>query len=204
MLVIEIRLYLTFRHEFRFGKQIYMIRHIVDFRMVFQTNRDGVTMTTMRIDNETKEMMELVRSHVRAMNSAAFTSDNSITKKTLKLYIRQYELEYLLDKKDITQHEIDVLDDVIIKRDPSWKESRNRIDSHINQDVRESTKEFGNYLFKKGEFDQKPGYNEILSFLLNFYSKYDKDFINPNLKTKYIVRMEKARKMRNEQQVYNV
>lgn len=170
--------------------------------MVFQTNRNGVTITSMRIDNETKDVMELVRSHIRAINPGAFTSDNSIVKKTLKLYIREYELDYLLHLKKDTMPDIDILDDVIAKKDPSWKESRNRIDSHIDEDVRESIKEFGNYLFKKGEFDQKPGYNEIVSYLFDFYCKYDKDFINPNLKTKYIVRQEKARRLRNKQ-LYN-
>lgn len=172
--------------------------------MVFTTNRDGVTITSMRIDNDTKKMIELVRSHIRAINTAVFTSDNSIVKKTLNLYIREYELQYLLDlKKDITQAEIDALDDIIIKRDPTWEESRNRIDSHINDDIRESTKEFGNYLLEKGEFDKKPGYNEIIAYLLDFYCKHDKNFINPNLKTKYIIRQEKARRMRNKQ-LYNV
>lgn len=182
-----------------------MIHHVVDFTMVFETNRDGVTITSMRIDNDTKDIMELVRSHIRAMNPAAFTADNSIVKKTLNLYIRQYELGYLLEDKmkEIEQSDVNILDDIIIKRDPSWKESRNRIDSHINGDVRESTKEFGNYLFKKGEFDKKPGYNEILSFLLDFYCKYDKDFINPNLKSKYIIRQEKLRRLRNKE-LYNV
>jgi hypothetical protein len=168
--------------------------------MVFPTNRDGVTMTTMRIDNETKDIMELVRSHIKAMNSAAFTSDNSITKKTLKLYIRQYELDYLLHKKEITQKEIDILDNVIATRDPTWKESRNRIDSHVDAEVRESMKEFGNHLFKKGEFNYKPGYNETVLYLLSDYCKHNKDFINPNLKTKYIIRMEKTRRLRNQQQ----
>lgn len=176
-----------------------MIRHIVDFRMVFETNRNGVTMTSMRIDNETKEIMELVRSHMRAMNPAIFTSDNSITKKTLKSYIRQHELEYLLHlKKDLSQTDVNILDNIIIKEDPSWKESRNRVDSHIDADIRESIKELGNYLFKKGEFNYKPGYNDILLFLLNHYCKYDKDFINPNLKAKFIIRKEKARRISNK------
>ena len=171
--------------------------------MFYENKENGVMITSIRIDNETKKNIELVRSHIKAINDAVFTSDNSVAKKALNLYIRKYELEYLLNNK-INQKEVDILDDIIIKRDPSWKEKRDRIDEHISMDIKNSMREFGNYLQEKEEFDHKPTYNELVSYLLNNYSKNDKDFINPIVKTKYIIRREKIRRMKNEQQgIYN-
>ena len=98
-------------------------------------------------------MIDVVRSHIRSINPDVFTSDNSIVKKGLNIYIKRYKIEYLLEyekMKKLKQSDIDDLDKMIIKRDPEWKERRNRIDEHLNLNIKDKIKDYGDYLENKG------------------------------------------------------
>lgn len=174
-----------------------MIHNKNELLMFYKNKENGVTITSMRIDNETKKMVEIMRQYIRAVNPDVYTSDNSIIKKALYRNIKANDLEYLLDddiNKKMTFTQIKTLDNIITKRcDPDWKVKKDRVDEHIDSKIKDYVKELGMHLFDKNEFDHKPTYNEILLYLLSYYSEQNKDFINPNIRSKYIIRQEKIK-----------
>ena len=181
-----------------------MTRHEIEL-MFYKNKENGITITSMRIDNETKKLVEVMRQYIKAVNPDVYTSDNSIIKKALYNNIKKHDLDYLLDDKlkdKMTKTRIKMLDNIISDNyDFNWKVKKDRIDNCIDSDIKDGMKELGLHLFEKKEFNHKPTYDEILLYLLSYYSEQNKDFVNPNIRSKYIIRQEKIKQCQENKNI---